>query len=902
MSYKKTLNLPQTDFEMRGNLSKKEPKIIEFWNQINLYSKLQEKNKENKSFFLHDGPPYANGSIHVGHALNKILKDFVNKSKAMNGYHINFIPGWDTHGLPIEQKVTESGVDRKAISPLEFRKHCEKYAFEQIEIQKAQMLRLGLIGRFDKPYITLENKYEAKQLEVFFAMYEKGLIHKGLKPIYWSPSSESALAEAEIEYHDKRSPSIFVSFEVSKGNKVVNPGEKILIWTTTPWTIPSNVGVAIGAKINYVKVKASNDQVYIIAQDTIENIQQETELKFEVIQEFRGADLIDIEYNHPFIKRIGKVVLGHHVTTESGTGLVHMAGSHGEDDFIICKDNNLEILNYIDDKGYFIDSSPIAAGEFWLDANKTIGEALAAANALVKLRFITHSYPHDWRTKKPVMFKATPQWFGSVAKIKTKLMEAIKEVKWIPDWGMNRLGKMLEDRADWCISRQRVWGVPIPIFYGEDNQPILDPKLNKHIINLFKEHGSDIWFSSNVSQLLPLDYSHPSSPNGKFRKETDIMDVWFDSGSSYHAVKENNDIKADIDLYLEGSDQYRGWFNSSLITAVAKTSQAPYKAVLTHGFVLDGKGEKMSKSKGNVIDPIKINDQKGADILRLWVASSKYQSDIRISPEIIDQISEYYRGIRFKIRFAMSNLYDFELKDQDTYDFSPYDKYALMLIQKFNQNCVKWYQNYQFGEIFNATNNLLNNLSAHYFDYTKDITYIYRPDAPERRSIQRVMHYFVDVITRVLAPILSFTTEEAYKHFNKPNKKESIFLEDMQVDPIVKHDQKHVDLIEKLIEVKNDIYQEIEILRKEGVIAKSGECDVVIKLINDYQEVTNLDNIKQYLMLASIEFSDSELKGEAKNTGQIKVSKTSAKACERCRSFKHEMIKDICHDCNEILG
>ncbi len=902
MSYKETLNLPQTKFEMRAGLNKKEPKIIEKWKQIDLYNKMREKNKGNEDFFLHDGPIYANGDIHVGHALNRLLKDFCNKSKSMNGYLINFIPGWDTHGLPIAQKVTELGIDRKTMSNVEFRKHCREYAYNQIAIQKEQFKRIGMIGRFDDVFITDANLFESRQLEVFFTMYEKGLIKKGLKPIFWSPSSESALAQAEIEYHDKVSPSIYVGYEVSKGNEFIKQGEKILIWTTTPWTIPANTGVAIGKNIEYLKVKGKDNIKYLVAKECLENVSKEVEMEFEIIEELRSEQIVGIEYNHPLGLRVGKVVYGHHVDTESGTGLVHMAPAHGEEDFVICKNEGLEIVNYIDEKGHFFNDAPLFAGEFWLKANNSINDMLKEKGALVGLKTITHSYPHDWRTRKPVMYKATPQWFCSIEKIKDEILNSIKEINWIPKWGENRLTKMMIDREDWCISRQRIWGVPIPIFYAENKEPINDPLVNKHIVKLFEEFGSDVWFDRTAKDLLPKGYSHPNSPNGVFIKEMDIMDVWFDSGSSHYGFTKVNHKDHKSSLYFEGSDQFRGWFNSSTIISTAVNGSAPCQTLISHGFVLDGKGEKMSKSKGNVINPLEVVENKGADIIRLWVASTKYFADVRISNEIIDQMAEYYRGIRFKIRFALSNLYDFDYSKHASDKFSSYDKYALMLIQKYNQDCIKWYDKYSFGDIFNETNNLLNRLSTEYFDYTKDILYIYKANSQERRAIQTVMYHFIDVVTRVLAPIISFTAEEAYGHFNKIDKKDSVLLEDMKVKEFIKYDPNYIDKVNKIIDVKNDIYKKIEELRVAGRISKSGQCNVVASLKDEYKDIVDFENLEQYLMLASLKFEDKNVKDLENCTGEFRVSKTEALACGRCRSFKHDLDKDLCLNCKKIIG
>lgn len=610
MEYKDTLLMPKTEFPMRGNLPKREPEMQEKWNEMDIYKAVQEKTKGLPMFVLHDGPPYANGDIHMGHALNKILKDFIVRYKSMSGYHAPYVPGWDTHGLPIEQALTNKGVKRKELTVAEFRKLCEEYAYEQIDSQRAQFKRLGVRGDWENPYITLKPEYEAQQIKVFGEMAKKGYIYKGLKPVYWSPSSESALAEAEIEYKDKRSASIYVAFDVRDGKGVLDGDTKIIIWTTTPWTIPANLGITVHADLNYVVVKVAGDK-YVIAEELLNSVS--TELGWEdasVVKTLKGSELEYIVAKHPLYGRDSLVMLGEHVTTDAGTGCVHTAPGHGEDDFLVGKKYGLDVLSPVDDRGVFTSEAPGFEGLFYDNANKQITEKLQEAGALLKLDFITHSYPHDWRTKKPVIFRATAQWFASIKDFRNELLDAVKETKWVPAWGETRLFNMVRDRGDWCISRQRVWGVPIPVFYGENGEPIITDDTINHISDLFREHGSNIWFERDAKDLLPEGFTHESSPNGKFTKETDIMDVWFDSGSSHQAVlEERNDLQRPADLYLEGSDQYRGWFNSSLSTAVAVTGKAPYKGVLSHGFVLDGEGRKMSKSIGNVIIPEKVMNQ-----------------------------------------------------------------------------------------------------------------------------------------------------------------------------------------------------------------------------------------------------------------------------------------------------
>ncbi|MER2059199.1 MAG: isoleucine--tRNA ligase, partial [Niallia sp.] len=660
MEYKDTLLMPKTAFPMRGNLPNREPDMQAKWKEMNIYEKVQNRTKGRPMFVLHDGPPYANGDIHIGHALNKILKDFIVRYKSMTGFQAPYVPGWDTHGLPIEQALTNKGVKRKEMTIAEFRKLCEEYALEQIDSQREQFKRLGVRGDWENPYITLKPAYEAQQIKVFGEMAKKGYIYKGKKPVYWSPTSESALAEAEIEYKDKKSASIFVGFKVKDGKGVLAEDVQIVIWTTTPWTIPANLGISVHPTLTYVVVEEKGNR-YLVAQDLLESVK--TEIGWEeanVVQEVKGAELEYIIATHPIYGRDSLVMLGEHVTTDAGTGCVHTAPGHGEDDFLVGQKYGLEVLCPVDDKGVMTEEAPGFEGLFYDKANKPITEKLEEVGALLKLQFITHSYPHDWRTKKPVIFRATAQWFASIKDFRNELLDAVKETQWVPAWGETRLYNMVRDRGDWCISRQRAWGVPIPVFYAENGESIITDVTIEHISHLFRENGSNIWFEKSAKELLPEGFTHPGSPNGEFTKETDIMDVWFDSGSSHQAVLlERDDLQRPADLYLEGSDQYRGWFNSSLSTGVAVTGKAPYKAVLSHGFVLDGEGRKMSKSLGNVMVPAKVMNQLGADILRLWVASVDFQADVRVSDAILKQVTEGYRKIRNTFRFLLGNLADF---------------------------------------------------------------------------------------------------------------------------------------------------------------------------------------------------------------------------------------------------
>ncbi|MCY9218894.1 isoleucine--tRNA ligase, partial [Bacillus haynesii] len=739
MDYKDTLLMPKTDFPMRGNLPNREPEIQGKWEDMDIYSLVQKRTEGRPMFVLHDGPPYANGDIHMGHALNKVLKDFIVRSRSMSGYHAPYVPGWDTHGLPIETALTKNKkVKRKEMTVAEFRKLCEEYAWQQIEGQKTQFKRLGVRGDWENPYVTLKPEFEAQQIKVFGEMAKKGYIYKGKKPVYWSPSSESALAEAEIEYHDKRSPSIYVAFDVKDGKGVLTNGEKIIIWTTTPWTIPANLGIAVHPELEYSVVAAGGAR-YVMASALIESVAKAIGFEdHEVVQTVKGKDLEHIVAVHPLYGRDSLVMLGEHVTTDAGTGCVHTAPGHGEDDFIIGQKYGLDVLCPVDEKGHMTSEAPGFEGLFYDQANKPITEQLEEKGALLKLDFMTHSYPHDWRTKKPTIFRATSQWFASIKDFRDELLDAVKETKWVPEWGETRLYNMIRDRGDWCISRQRAWGVPIPVFYAENGEPIITDETIDHVSELFREHGSNIWFEKEANELLPEGFTHPGSPNGKFTKEQDIMDVWFDSGSSHQAVlEERDDLVRPADLYLEGSDQYRGWFNSSISTAVAVTGKAPYKGVLSHGFALDGEGRKMSKSLGNVVVPAKIMNQFGADILRLWVASVDYQADVRVSDAILKQVAEVYRKIRNTFRFLHGNIADFDpAKDAIAVDdLREVDQYILIKLNSLIEKVKKAYEEYDFAVIYHAVHNFCAiELSSFYMDFAKDVVYIEHADHKDRRS------------------------------------------------------------------------------------------------------------------------------------------------------------------------
>ncbi|WP_277673629.1 isoleucine--tRNA ligase [Piscibacillus halophilus] len=912
MSYKETLLMPQTDFPMRGNLPKREPEMQQRWEEENIYEKVQERTKGRPLFVLHDGPPYANGDLHMGHALNKILKDFIVRYKSMSGYHAPYVPGWDTHGLPIEVALTKKKkIKRKELSIAEFRKLCEEYALDQIDRQREQFKQLGVRGDWDNPYITLKPEFEAQQIKVFGEMAKRGYIYKGKKPVYWSPSSESALAEAEIEYQDKRSPSIYVAFDVTDGNGVLDGDEKIVIWTTTPWTIPANLAIAVHPELEYAVVEASGSK-YVIAHDLLEEVTQKLEWENPtVVKSLKGQDLERVVAKHPFYDRDSLVILGEHVTTESGTGCVHTAPGHGEDDFWIGKQYDLDVLCPVDEKGVFTEEAPGFEGQFYDKANKEITQKLDEVGALLKLEFITHSYPHDWRTKKPTIFRATSQWFASVKDFREDLLEAIKNVNWHPHWGEIRMHNMVKDREDWCISRQRVWGVPIPVFYGENGEPIINEETIEHVANLFREHGSNVWFEREAKDLLPEGFTHPSSPNGKFTKETDIMDVWFDSGSTHQGVLvERDDLDRPADLYLEGSDQYRGWFNSSLTTSVAVTGKAPYKGILSHGFTLDGEGRKMSKSLGNVMVPSKIMKQLGADILRLWVASTDYSADVRVSDNILKQVAEVYRKIRNTFRFLLGNLHDFDpTKDAvPEADLEEVDQYMLIRLQETICKVRKAYDDYEYSTIYHTINNFCTvDLSSFYLDFAKDILYIEKADDHRRRSIQTVYYDMIVSLSKLLSPILSHTSEEVWQYIPGVEE-ESVQLTDMPEAREVKNEATIKGKWEDFMEVREDVLKALEEARADKIIGKSLEAKLTI-VPKDEATMDLLESMKhlhQYLIVSEVNLAQSHDLAKSYDRVSVAVEKHDGEKCQRCWVASHTVGKDekhpdLCERCADVV-
>ena len=905
---KDTLLMPKTKFPMRGNLPNKEPEFLKRWEEMDLYRKVLEKNAGKPSYVLHDGPPYANGNIHNGHAFNKILKDFIVKYKNMNGFVSNYVPGWDTHGLPIEQVLVNNGVDRKSMPATKFRNKCKDYALKQVDKQRADFKKLGVIGDWENPYLTLDPKFEAEQIRVFGKMVDKGYIYKGLKPIYWSPSSESALAEAEIEYRDHTSPSIYVGFELVSEDGVVEKGTKFVIWTTTPWTLPANLGIAVHPDFEYQEVKV-NGENYLLAKERVNFLAEQFGWEnFELGKTVLGKELEYLLCQHPFLDRTSTVILADYVTLDSGTGLVHTAPGHGVDDFIVGQGKyKLGVLSPVDNQGNLTEEAGQFAGQFVFDANKNIIAHLAETGALLKQENITHSYPHDWRSKKPIIFRSTPQWFCSIDAFRSELLDAVDRTKFYSEWGKPRLYNMIRDLGDWVISRQRVWGVPIPVFYAENGEAILDNTLIEHVAKIFEVEGSNVWFYKDAKELLPEGYTHPGSPNGEFTKEMDIMDVWFDSGTSHQGCCAlRDDLTYPADLYLEGSDQYRGWFNSSLITSVAISGEAPYKELVSAGFVMDGNGNKMSKSLGNVISPNDVGKQLGAEIIRLWSASVDYTQDVRISNDILKQVSETYRKIRNTFRFLLGNLFNGNFDNRTdllSYDeLEELDKYMVLKFEKVVAKVLDYYENYQFNSITTELINFFNvELSSFYLDYGKDILYIEAEKSQKRLSMLTVLYTVLSKSVRLLAPILSFTAEEVYDNMPYEDA-ESVHLTDFPAKNLI-DDAALEAKWDKLLEVRDDVNKALEESRNEKVIGKSLEAAVEI-YSNDGEVVellNSVDNLHQLFIVSSVEVKEND--GVAYDLATVKVTKAEGHRCERCWNIVEEVNEEgLCPRCASILN
>lgn len=901
--YKDTLLIGQTDFDMRAGLKDKEPTIQAMWETKKIYDQKQKLNADKPLFMLHDGPPYANGDLHIGHALNKTLKDMIIRWKNADGYLAPFIMGWDTHGLPIETAVTKMGVNRKKTPAVEFRNMCKEYALKQVANQANQFKRLGIFSNSDVKYVTLTHDFEVSELKLFQKMYEKGMVYKALKPIYWSPSSESALAESEIEYKDVKSPTIFVAMKVVEGNDKVDTNTELVIWTTTPWTIPSNQMAAVGENIEYNIVKA-NERKFILASTLVNKVAEQIGWdSFEILDTLKGPELVGIKYAHPLYEaKINQVAIGHHVTDEAGTGIVHTAGGFGEDDYLIVKQHGLEPFAPIDDQGKF--TNEIAefdqklVGVFYEDANKMVGMDLEAKQRLLKLKFVSHSYPHDWRTKKPVIYRCTSQWFIGLDKAKDQILANVDQITTKPEWAKKRLYQVLEDRTDWTISRQRLWGVPIIAFYDETDKLVLNNEILAFAINKIAELGTNTWFNQPADTFLPEAYR-----NKNLRKEKDILDVWFDSGSSAIALSERfENLALPYDLYLEGNDQYRGWFNASMINSTIYSGKSPYKKLISHGMTVDEKGNKMSKSLGNGIDPIEFANTQGADILRLWVASTDFTDDQKIGPEIIKQIGETYRKIRNTIRFILANLFDFDPIKNYQKDLSEVDKYALHNLTVIKNKASEAYDNLAYNQVYNLLiNYVTKDLSSFYLDFIKDILYIEQKDALRRRQVQTVLYEQLWMLIDLLRPILIHTIEEVYQSMTNIEKVESVHLLDNREQKFLEAES-FVTKWNNIMILRDDVNKALEIAREEKVINKGFEAIVNVYLKDEFKEIKSVTELEKIFIVNSLKFTNDFSSLTEQKISYVGIEAKQGLKCERCWGLFDTLInEEICERCNSVV-
>jgi len=947
IDYKDTLNLPKTEFQMKARLSETEPKRLRRWEEMGLYGQILEAGQGREKFILHDGPPYANGHIHMGHALNKILKDIIIKSRFMSNYAANYVPGWDCHGLPIELQVEKEIKKDKTIegepSKPEIRKRCRKYAERFVAIQREEFKRLGVFGQWDKPYLTMNFTYQAAIMRELGNFVEKGLIYKGKKPVHWCASCGTALAEAEVEHKDKTSPSVYVSFPVERRElekrlniKISDNKTAIIIWTTTPWTLPANLAIAVNPDLDYVLASLGGAS-YIFAEGLIEGVAKAlgvTEDNIKIIKKFRYRDIEGLKARHPFIERDSPILPGPHVTLEAGTGCVHTAPGHGQDDYELGLKYGLDVYAPVDDHGKFTDEVPEFTGQFVFKANKGIIELMEEKGSLLGTEDIRHSYPHCWRCKRPVIFRATAQWFVSMeaGELRQKALSAIdNEVTWIPAWGKDRIYKMIENRPDWCLSRQRTWGVPIPALRCRAcEESFLDKGLIDGLTAAFLTEGADIWFERELQDLPGgAGLSCPHCGGVKLAKEKDILDVWFDSGVSYSAVLEKREgLSFPADLYLEGSDQHRGWFHSSLLTSIGTRGLAPYKSALTHGFVVDGKGKKMSKTEGNVIAPESIIKKYGADVLRLWVAAEDYRDDIRVSEEILKRLSEGYRRIRNTFRYILGNLYDFDPeRDEVEYDeLGELDRLTLHRLSVLTETVSSAYKEFEFHKIYHAIHNFCNiDLSAFYLDAIKDRLYTAKAGSKKRRAAQTTIYHVLDHLMRLSAPILVFTTEEAWEQI--PGKRErSVHLGSM---PYGSEDGRErlakwrSEEIEKewqlLLEIKDEVSKALEGARKAKIIGHPLDAHVFIFETRDnFKDVLDAKgaNLKEILVVSMVEIGPAKKERAHDETFtftstllaglEVTVQKAKGDKCERCWHYSESVGEDsaaptICARCCEAL-
>ncbi len=928
MDYKDTLNMMKTPFPMRASLPQREPEILQKMEDEKVYEKLMEHNEGKPLFVLHDGPPYANGDIHIGHALNKALKDFIVRYKNMSGFKAPYVPGWDTHGLPTElraRKEAHIGAGSE-ISDLELRKICRETALGFIDVQRESFKRLGVIGEWDNPYITLNKEFEAEQIKVFATMAKKGYIYKGLKPVYWCPDCNTALAEAEIEYAEDPCQSIYVKFKVKDDKGMFTalgvPKDKtyFVIWTTTTWTLPANVAICLGPDFEYSLVKCK-DEYYVIATELLApTMEARGETEYETVATFKGSDLEYMRCFHPFIERDSLVIVGNHVTLESGTGCVHTAPGHGIEDFAVCKNYpEIPIVVPVDAKGRLTEEAGEFAGLTTEEANAPIAKRLEETGNLFAMQKIIHQYPHCWRCHKPVIFRATSQWFCSVDDFKEDAVAASETVEWYPAWGKDRLQAMVRERADWCISRQRKWGVPIPAVYCKEcGREILSEGVMEKVSEIFGREGSDAWYTHDTEYFLPEGFKCPHCGASKgFTKETDIMDVWFDSGSTHTAVlKQRPNLKFPADVYLEGADQYRGWFQSSLLTSVAAGEGAPYKQIITHGWTVDKDGKKMSKSQGNGIAPKDIINKYGADILRLWVASSDYHADIRIGNEILSQLSDNYRKIRNTARFCLGNLYDFN-PDEDMLpveELEELDKYALMKLDDMLTTAHEYYNKYEYHIVMKAIHNFcVVDMSSFYMDVLKDRLYTEAPASRTRRAAQSVLYKVLDALTLAVTPVLAFTAEEiwAYMPHDKSRNPESPLFNEIPRPGYIKKDRAFEKKWERIQDARSDAQKALELARDEKKIGKSLEAKVVLGAEGElYEFLKPLEaQLPEVFIVSAVEVVKGAVAGYRGETEGLTVGVEAApgEKCERCWKFDTTVGKDkkhpcLCERCVKVMG
>ncbi len=934
MDYRETLNLPRTNFKMKANLSQKEPMALKRWDKEELYRQLQERATDRPRFILHDGPPYANGNIHLGTAFNKILKDIILRSKRMAGFNAPYIPGWDCHGLPIEHNVDKELGDKKNTIPkLSKRKACRTYAKKWIKIQKKEFERLGVLGDWDDPYLTINYAYEAIIAREFNKFLLSDSVIRNKKPVYWCATCTTALAEAEVEYHDHTSPSIYVKFKVEEDFSDIDPSLGgsdlyVVIWTTTPWTLPANLAVALHPDFIYAAVEVAGD-TWILAEDLVERVMEETGVEqYEVKATFSSRDFENRKCRHPFMGRDSLFVLADYVTTEAGTGCVHTAPGHGTDDYLTGLKYGLDILSPLDNEGVYTAEAGPYEGQKVPKVNSAINSDMAATGALIHESAFQHSYPHCWRCKKPVMYRATPQWFISMEnnRLRTKALKAIEQVQWTPEWGMQRIYSMVESRPDWCLSRQRTWGVPITVVSCKAcGEVIKSEALVQRIDEIFLKEGADAWFSHDVEYFLEEDTQCSQCGGTDFLKEEDILDVWFDSGVSHAAVCEDRtELESPADLYLEGSDQHRGWFQSSLLTSIGTRGCAPFKGVLTHGYVVDGQGKKMSKSVGNVVAPEEVIKQYGAEILRLWVSSEDYRDDIKVSDEILKQVSDSYRKIRNTIRYMLGNLGDFDAGENSVAfeDLPELDRWALAKFEQFRLKVTSGYERYEFHSIYQSLNYFCGTtMSSFYLDILKDRLYVSGTDSYLRRSAQTVLYTILDNLLRLLSPILCFTAEEAWNHLHSVGPKDplnnGIFFTDFPGGcDVAGCDEKMMEKWEQLIRVRSEITKALEIARRDKVIGHSLEAEVLVKAEGDLAVFIKeeWDTVKEISIISGLSpllESNSEngalFESEEINGFAIQVQAAEGGKCERCwirsktvgKNSEHPM---ICDRCNEVVA